>query len=359
MKRILLISNRVMHYRVDVYNYFHEQFAKQGYQFIVRADELQKENPYITQFDFKAIPFTFALYKREIQAIQPDFVILFLHLKDPITFPLLYWLKWRRIPVIFWTKGANLDKPKDRISRLLYYHMHSLVDGIVLYSAKEMPFIKAKNRNKVTVANNTVNHRNYPQLHQSKEELKGELGIPFKKVALFTGRMDIGGGRKKVDHAIRIFNKINHPDYGLILVGSGLRPELREIINHKNTIYLGEVHDSDNLRISKIFKAADLFLMPGHVGLGINQAFFWGLPVLTEEGSHPPEIYYLVNGWNGYIVKENDIEALREKVVYLFENDQECQRLGDNAFKDIMLNASIENMFKGFMDNIRMRERDL
>ena len=90
-------------------------------------------------------------------------------------------------------------------------------------------------------------------------------------------------------------------------------------INPRNTRYLGEVHDPDNRQISRIFKAADICSIPGHVGLGLNQAFYWGLPMVTEEGGQPPEVAYLVNGRNGFMVPANDVKALREKIRQLDE----------------------------------------
>jgi glycosyltransferase involved in cell wall biosynthesis len=355
MKKILLISNRLMHYRVGVYNYFHDRFKEQGYSFIVRANEMQRGNAQSLKFDFRELPFNFFLYKDEVIKIRPDIVILFLHLKDPVTFPLLYWLRIAKIPVIYWTKGMNLDDPNNHIRRILFHHAHNLANGIILYSEHELPFIQQKNRKKITVANNTLNYLDFPDIDETKEMIKQELNIRFKKIALFTGRMDVGGGRKKVDHAIRLFRQLDNPDYGLVIVGSGFNHDHQKIMNHKNTVYLGEIHDISNILISKIFKMSDLFLMPGHVGLGLNQAFYWKLPVLTEEGGQPPEIHYLVNGRNGYIVGENDIGALKEKVIYLFDHDQERERLGRNAKEDLLKKASIENMFDGFLSNIELR----
>ena len=54
--------------------------------------------------------------------------------------------------------------------------------------------------------------------------------------------------------------------------------------------------------------------MPGHVGLAANQAFYWGLPLITEEGHHPPEIQYLKDGENGFMVPENDLAAFEERM---------------------------------------------
>ena len=43
MKKLLLISNSVMHYRISVYNYFWREFKDSGWELLVRCDEVQKE----------------------------------------------------------------------------------------------------------------------------------------------------------------------------------------------------------------------------------------------------------------------------------------------------------------------------
>jgi glycosyltransferase involved in cell wall biosynthesis len=352
LKKVLLISNEVMHYRVSVYNDFARRFRDLGFELVVRADRMQAKNPHPVGFDFREIPFRFSLYRREIKALRPDAVILFLHIKDGLLFPLLYWLRLTRRPVLIWTKGANLDAPRSRLGRAAFHHMQTLADGLILYSPNETRFVKPKNRPKITYANNTINYLEFPEIAAGKEEIKRQYGIPFKKTALFVGRMDVGGGRKKVDHAIRVFNAIENPDYGLVLVGAGFNERLKNEIRGTNVVYLGEIYDPANVEICKIFKMADLFLIPGHVGLGLNQAFVLGLPVITEKGGQPPEIHYLVSGRNGYLVEENDLDDLKAKVLFLLDHDEERARFAANAREDILRNASIEGMFAGFRDNI-------
>lgn len=115
-------------------------------------------------------------------------------------------------------------------------------------------------------------------------------------------------------------------------------------------MYLGEIHDPRNIKISKLFKMADLFSIPGHVGLALNQAFYWGLPVITEEGSQPPEINYLISGRNGFVVPHNDLAQLRQKILFLLDHEDIRQDFSRNAKEDILNNASIENMFMGFKE---------
>src|SRR6185437_7189416 len=91
-KRVVLVSNRVMHYRVSVYNYFWKNFNESGWDFVVLSNELQKQNQNQCRFQFIERPFRFLEYRSEILRLKPDVVILFLHMKDRILWPLIHWL---------------------------------------------------------------------------------------------------------------------------------------------------------------------------------------------------------------------------------------------------------------------------
>jgi len=348
MNKILLISNRVMHYRVSVYNYFARTFRKHGWEFMVRSNELQKENQHPLEFDFKEVDFTFRNYRDEIRSIDPQVIILFLHLKDRILWPLIHWVPLQKIPLVNWTKGANLDDADSRFKHLLFNYVHARCDRLILYSPHEVKYLSAENRRKVFVANNTINFEDFPEVQDSREAIKREFNIPFDKVVLSVGRMDIGGQRKKIGHLIEVFRRITVPGAGLVIAGAGVSADLQERMNRKNTIYLGEVYDRRNIQISKIFKIADLFSIPGHVGLGLVQALHFGLPVVTEAGLQPPEIHYLRDGWNGFVVPENDVDALQGKIEYLLRNDDVRQTFSLHAKQGIEENGSIQNMFQGF-----------
>lgn len=346
MKKVLLVSNKVFHYRVSNYNYFARRFREEGWEFHLRTNEIQKNNPIPLEFDFREIPFGFLTYKREIEQLKPDVVILFLHLKNLIIWPLLHWLKLKGIPVVYWNKGINLEVRNPRLRNLPFYYIHSLCDGIILYSKHEIQDIKPNNRLKVWVANNAVNFTAFPDVPETRAEIKAEFEIPFEKVVLFVGRMR---PVKKVEHLIAIFNEIDEPGCGCVIVGDRLGYDLDALIRGKNIRYLGEIFDPGNVQISKLFKMADIFVIPGDVGLGMNQAFYWGLPVITEDGLQPPEIHYLKEGRSGFIVPENDLAALKEKTMLLLKDDTLRAEFSRNASEDIRRDASVETMFQGFL----------
>ncbi len=204
-KRVLLISNRLMHYRVSVYNYFWRRFREHGWDFAVLTNELQRQNENQRQFELIERPFQFSSYRAEIQRINPDAIILFLLLKDLILWPLIHWLKLSGIPVALWTKTRNLDDPDNRFRNVFFDYLHVISDGLILYTASLTRFISKRNRRKVFIANNTINFEDFPPVPESKDEIKRDLGIPFQKVVLFAGRIGEERNRKKVDHLIDIF----------------------------------------------------------------------------------------------------------------------------------------------------------
>jgi glycosyltransferase involved in cell wall biosynthesis len=347
-RRVLLVSNTVMHYRVSVYNYFHRRFGELGWEWHVLTDRMQPQNRLEPRFPVEEIPFRFADYRRRIQELNPAAVILFLHLKDRLLWPLSHWLKLRRIPFASWTKTKNLDDPDNRVKNLLFWHINTLSDGLILYAGDLRGNLTQAQKRKAFVANNTINHEDFPPVSESREEIKRVLGIPWSKVVLFVGRMGVDGGRKRVDHLIEMFRDVQGRDAGLVIVGEGMKPEWKARINPATTLYLGEVHDPENRQIARIFTMADLCAIPGHVGLGLNQAFFYGLPVVTMDGGQPPEIGYLHPGRNGYIVPAGDVAGLRQRIFELLDDDARRAQFSAAAREDFLREASIEGMFQGF-----------
>jgi glycosyltransferase involved in cell wall biosynthesis len=97
---------------------------------------------------------------------------------------------------------------------------------------------------------------------------------------------------------------------------------------------------------------ADVCAIPGHVGLGLNQAFYWGLPVVTQEDEHPPVVFYLKSGRNGFIVPRNDLNEMKARLLGLLDDDSLRAEFSRHAREDILREASIEGMFLGFKNSV-------
>ena len=118
MKKILLISNYVFHYRISNYNYFYDEFYKLGYEFVVLACDAQNVN-FSIKFPLLVEKFNIIKYKKLIDRINPAVIINFLHLKNLIFFPVVYYCKLKKIPVIYWNFGINTNTPNAIISKFL------------------------------------------------------------------------------------------------------------------------------------------------------------------------------------------------------------------------------------------------
>ena len=80
---------------------------------------------------------------------------------------------------------------------------------------------------------------------------------------------------------------------------------------------------------------------------------YWGLPCVTYKNiPHGPEIYYLKNSFNGYLLKEDTTKELKTSINKLLQNERKLQEMSVNSKKHILLEGNIKNMFLSFNDAI-------
>ena len=155
------------------------------------------------------------------------------------------------------------------------------------------------------------------------------------------GRFD---KRKKLEHLLEAHKLMKRSDIGLILVGPDNDGSLQSN-KGGNVFLLGPIYGDERF---ELLSASDVYCLPGLVGLSIVDAFYCGLPLVTEEGVHAPEIMYLKDGVNGFIVPEGDIQQLMFKLLLLCEDDKMREKFSREARAEIMTNGHIETMCKGF-----------
>lgn len=357
MKNIVLVGKTILHYRIEIYNYFSKNLLRNNYNLIVIANEVQKDVKQKIIFDLRLGKFNLFKYIDLIKKAKPSFIINLLNLSysflPSINWPIVHWLKLKKIPIIYWNHAINLQDPNNIFKNLFFNYFHTISDAIILYSKDQLKYISKINRKKVFIANNTLNFNSFYKVELDKETLKRKYNIPFKKVVLFVGRIQ---PRKRLEHLLSIFKNISGTEYGLIVIGPGLTKNNEKIIRRsKNIIYFGEIYDQN--RINEFFKLSDIFSIPGANGLGLVQAFYWGLPAVTEDVRHSPEIMYLKSGINGFIVSEGDIKELKEKIFLLLDNKNIYKNFSYNAKKTIKDEANIEEMFNSILATIKYCEK--
>ncbi|WPP50285.1 glycosyltransferase family 4 protein [Catalinimonas niigatensis] len=344
MKKVLLISNKVFHYRIPIYNFFYNKFKEHSIELSLLTNEIQDANNEKIEFPCLNEPFSPIKYCAIINEIKPDAIIFFLHLKDKVLWPILYYAKFKNIPLIKWGHMVNLKDQHNKFKVMLFDHIHNISAAIIAYSDDQKKFLKTKNLSKVFVAYNTIHFNIFPSISSPKKDLRKKYGVSYENVVLFVGRIT---EVKRLDILLDIFSNYEIPNTGLVIVGPNMSDAYQKIIDKQNNItYLGAIYDHN--QINEIYSMSDIFCIPGTNGLSVNHAMFWGLPIITIASEvHSPEITYLIDGQNGYLV--NSEEELKDKIQYLFENKFHLKQLSLNAANDIRKNASIENMFEGFL----------
>lgn len=137
-------------------------------------------------------------------------------------------------------------------------------------------------------------------------------------------------------------------DIAVVMVGPGFSQEQqRKVDAHKNLYYLGEKYGSD---VNEIYKMGDVFSIPSHIGLAMNEALFWGMPVVLLQGTHGPEIYYMKNGVTGYLAESED--DFRKYVIELLRDEERLKKMSNACLEVYNKEVSIDRMFQGFKDAI-------
>ena len=95
---------------------------------------------------------------------------------------------------------------------------------------------------------------------------------------------------------------------------------------------------------------ADVFLLAGTVGLAVVDSFAAGLPLIaTHLATHPPEISYVVNGYNGYLAS-HEANALANAIVEVLSNPALKEQLRQGAVESgekYTMGAMVDNFRLG------------
>ncbi len=178
-------------------------------------------------------------------------------------------------------------------------------------------------------------------LSSEKKELKKSLGISLKPMVLYVGRfLPVKG----VDILLNAFAEIKN-DATLYLVGGSEIPDFHKITVEKNIKNVNYIKFIGLAELKKYYSAADVFVLPTRSdtwGLVINEAMTYGLPIVTTDKC-VAGLELIENDVNGYIVPTENPSALGEKIDYLLNNPDLCDRMAKENFNK-MKSYNYENM---------------
>ena len=155
----------------------------------------------------------------------------------------------------------------------------------------------------------------------------------FNKVfrIIYTGTVSV---RKGILYLLETFEELNIKNSELLIIGNTdkeLNKKLKKYKNNENIKFKDAIDQSS---LKDFYNISDIFVTCSvEEGLSMVQlqAMSCGLPVVCTTHSGGQEI--IDQGVNGYILPIRDKEILKEKILYLYENQSFRIEMGENAKK--------------------------
>ncbi|WP_160725746.1 glycosyltransferase [Bacillus sp. USDA818B3_A] len=231
---------------------------------------------------------------------------------------------------IFMTHDVHLEKPRNFDSPLLkenkeVFENIDKPDAIVILTNKQKSDIVSRYGEK-------SNFFLIPHAYKDAPQLNDETIPKDMKKAVLIGRL---APQKQIDHAILAFSKVLEtlPDVKLEIYGTGKDEEkLTKLIKkkkvQKNVRLMGFTNNPSNVYKSAAFSV----LSSDHEGFGlvILESLSVGCPVISYDLKYGPSDM-IIDGTNGFLVKDKDIDALAEKIIYAFDNPVLIEEMSKHA----------------------------
>lgn len=157
----------------------------------------------------------------------------------------------------------------------------------------------------------------------------------FKQVPKTDGvfRIVFVGGmclRKGVHYLLQAFAELNLPNSELMLLGAmneEMEPFFKKYKGYYN--YVGKIPQAE---LYKYYSQGSVFVMMSiEEGLALvqPQAMACGLPIIATTNTGAEDI--IRDGKDGFIIPIRNVEALKEKIKYLYEHQDICRAMGISA----------------------------
>jgi glycosyltransferase involved in cell wall biosynthesis len=268
--------------------------------------------------------------------------------------------------LVWWGKSLGQKRDPTRAGRVLQRvgeavrgPLYRAADACVCYSTAAAEYFQSYGvpDERVFVAYNSVDtsamrafeaeYRNNPD---ALADLRTQYRTDERDVVFFVGTHT---AEKHVDNLIDAHARLLANDLETTLVVAGTGPLTDDLQDYAADVphvhFTGRIPDEE---LARHLVLADVFAMPGHGGLAVQQAMTFGLPVVSTplDGT---EADLVDERENGYLVDDDDVASLTRGLRRVVEADPEQRaELGARSREIVDETVNIDSMVGGFTDAI-------
>lgn len=278
--------------------------------------------------------------RRRVKEIKPDLIISFQTNQNVFA---VFATRGRQIPVIVSERGDPYVY-HDIIARIKTWLINK-AEGGVFQTHKAMAYYgkKLQERSRVIYNPCPTQRIDRPEWNKRRNEVA------------YVARFDIQ--QKRQDIMVHAFAKVvqKHPEISLVFYGKG-EPDMTTIkglVKHlgidNNVRFEGLVTDVlDKIKDAKMF-----VLSSDYEGLpnSLIEAMVAGLPCVSTDCSPGGARELICDGENGMIVPTGDAEKLADAIMYMLDNPEKADKMGEEAQK-ITQRLAPEKIFSQWLEYI-------
>jgi len=156
--------------------------------------------------------------------------------------------------------------------------------------------------------------------------------------------------RKGVQYLLQAFKELNLKNSELVLIGN-VSDDIKNVLSKYNDLNV-KIKYIPHFELYKEYSQGSVFVLPSiEEGLArvIPEAMACGLPVIATTNTGGEDV--VRDGIDGFIIPIRDVEKLKEKISYLYENPEICKQMGQNAKQRVKSGFSWEDYGKKIYEN--------
>jgi len=269
----------------------------------------------------------------------------------------------RGIRVVFWGHGIYGNESTLKLTlREIFYrlaHQHLLYE----HRAKKLMIAQGFKSEDLYVVFNSLDYDRQKALREQYRSLSKQAVYPFFKnpdlpILVFIGRLTMAKKLGMLLHAVTSINEAKIR-INLVFIGDGSERAKLEKLGQKGVAekwlhFVGACYSEEE--IGRYLTVSDLCVSPGNVGLTAIHSLSYGTPVCTHGNlsNQMPEAEAIVDGYNGFYFKENDVNNLMEGMKKWFSTNQNRELVRERCFEvvDTYYNPDYQlTVFNRVIDN--------